>query len=110
MEGYKDPFNRRTYPWGREDSELLDHFRRLGQLRKDQESLRLGDIDFFQAGDQRIGFARVWEGKKTRVYLNRSCDDWQIPGGKILYARNLRAVTTDVLTVAPMGFCVTVEE
>ena len=23
MEGYKDPFNRRTYPWGREDKQLL---------------------------------------------------------------------------------------
>jgi glycosidase len=33
MEGYKDPFNRRTFPWGQEDRELQAHFRLLGQLR-----------------------------------------------------------------------------
>ena len=110
MEGYKDPFNRRTYPWGREDGELMEHFRRLGQLRKAWECLRLGQIAFFQAGDQKLGFARILEGNQVRVYLNRSCDDWQIPGGKILYGRNLRTVTPESLSVAPMGFCVTVEE
>ena len=89
---------------------MLEHFRNLGQLRKELECLRLGDIEFFQAGDQRLGFARNLAGKQARVYLNRSCDDWQIPGGKILYARNLRAVTPDALTVAPMGFCITMEE
>ena len=30
MEGAKDPFNRRTYPWGKEDPDVLDHFRYLG--------------------------------------------------------------------------------
>ena len=34
MEGCKDPFNRRTYPWGKEDDMLLTHFRKLGQLKK----------------------------------------------------------------------------
>ena len=110
MEGYKDPFNRRTYPWGREDKALLAHFQRLGQLRKDWDCLRLGQIEFFQAGDQRLGFARILDGRQVRVYLNRSCDDWLIPGGRILYGRNLKTVTPEALTVAPMGFCVTVEE
>ena len=37
MEGGKDPFNRRTYPWGRENRELLTHHRLLGRLRKEQD-------------------------------------------------------------------------
>ena len=110
MEGYKDPFNRRPFPWGRENPELLSHFKRLGQLRKEQECLRLGDIDFFQAADQRLGFSRNLDGKRVRVYLNRSCDDWEIPGGKVLYGRNLRTVAPTWLTIAPMGFCITTEE
>ena len=32
--GWKDPFNRRCYPWGREDREILYHFQKLGQFRK----------------------------------------------------------------------------
>ena len=105
MEGYKDPFNRRTYPWGREDRELLSHFKRLGQLRRDHEALRLGDIQFFQAEDQKIGFKRSYNGKSYSVYVNRSDDLWDIPAGKVRFGNNLRTVAPDWLTLAPMGFC-----
>jgi len=106
MEGYKDPFNRRTYPWGRENPELLQHFRRLGQLRKELDCLATGDISFFQAGDQRLGFTRSLGESRVRVYLNRSWDNWEIPGGKLLYGQNLRTVAPTWLSVAPMGFCI----
>jgi glycosidase len=104
-EGYKDPFSRRTYPWGREDQELLAHFVRLGKLRKECEALRLGDIRFFQAGDQKIGFTRSYNGRQVKVYINRSSDQWDIPGGQILLAHNMHTVAPDWLTVGPMGFC-----
>jgi len=106
MEGYKDPFNRRPYPWGREDWELLEHFRRLGQLRKDTEVLRLGDIQFFHAGDQRLGFSRTLEGKTVKIYVNRSGDPWDIPAGRILLGHNMHTVAPTWLTVAAMGFCI----
>ena len=105
VEGYKDPFNRRTYPWGREDQELLAHFKRLGKLRKEEEPLRLGDVQFFQAGDQKLGFSRSYGGKQVRIYVNRSGDPWDIPSGKILLGHNMHTVAPDWLTVAPMGFC-----
>ncbi len=105
MEGYSDPFNRRTYPWGREDMELLAHHRQLGQLRKTYETLRMGDIQFFQAGDQRLGFSRTYGGKTLRICLNRGHDNWQVPGGKVLLGHNLYHVAPDWLTLAPMGFC-----
>ncbi len=107
MEGYKDPFNRRPFPWGREDEEFLSHFRRLGQLRRKVEALRLGDIRFFQAGDKHIGFDRSYKGKTVRVYANRSADAWEVPYGKILLAYNLQVVGPDCLVVGPRGFCIT---
>ena len=107
MEGYKDPFNRRPYPWGREDRELLAHHRRLGQLRQEHSALRLGDIRFFRAGEQKLGFTRTYEGKTLRVYINRSPESWEIPGGKLLLGHNLRTVAPKWLSLAPMGFCVT---
>ena len=112
MEGYKDPFNRRTYPWDREDREFLSHFRRLGQLRRDHEALRLGDIQFFQAGDKHIGFTRTYKGKTLRIYCNRSGDIWDLPSGssgKILLGYCLQTVATDCLALGPRGFCI-VEE
>ena len=109
MEGYRDPFNRRPYPWGREDPEFMEHFRRLGQLRKDHPALRLGDIRFFEAGDKHVGFTRSYQGKTLRIYVNRSADIWEISSGTILLGYNLHLVTRDALTIGPRGFAI-VEE
>ena len=106
MEGYKDPFNRRTYPWGREDWEMLNHFKRLGQARKNHPALRLGDIRFFEAGDKHLGYTRSYEGKTYRIYANRSGDPWDIPTGQVILGYNLQTVAPDWLTLAPRGFCI----
>lgn len=105
MEGYRDPFNRRTYPWGREDMELVNYFRQLGQLRKKFEELRLGDIHFFAAEDRHVGFSRSYGTRTCKVYVNRSGDPWEIPAGRIMFGRNIQSMAPDSLTLAPHGFC-----
>ena len=106
MEGYADPFNRRTYPWGREDGELLAHYRCLGQLRRSSPALRLGDVRFQTAQDGRLAFTRTYGEEKVHLYLNRSDDVWAIPAGKrILYGRDLETVAPGGLVLLPMGFC-----
>ena len=106
MEGGKDPFNRRTYPWGREDQALLAHHKLLGQLRKDYPALRLGETAFFQAGQGRIGYSRTLNGQKVRIYVNHSDTPWEIPGGNILLGLHLDRVAADSVTLAPMGMCI----
>ena len=110
MEGYKDPFNRRTYPWGRENQQLLEHFRLLGSLRKRLPALRLGDIAFFHAGNQKLGYTRTYPGQKIRVCVNRSGENWEIPAGKVLLGHNLHTVAPTWLTLAPMGYCILEDE
>ena len=107
MEGYRDPFNRRPFPWGREDWELQEHFKRLGKLRRNYEALRLGDIQFFQAGEGRIGFRRSYNGSTLRIYVNLKNEFWDVPAGKLLLGHQMRTVAPTWLRVAPMGFCVT---
>lgn len=34
MEGFEDPFNRACYPWGNENMEILNHYKFLSHLRK----------------------------------------------------------------------------
>jgi glycosidase len=109
MEGYRDPFNRRPYPWYHEDPEIMAHFLRLGQLRKNFEVLRLGDIRFFEAGDKHLGFTRSYKGRTFRIYCNRSGDPWEIPTGTVLLGHNLQTVAPDWLCLGPMGFCITEE-
>ena len=107
MEGYRDPFNRRPYPWGREDPEFLAHFLRLGQLRKEFEALRLGDIQFFEAGDKHVGFTRSYKGRTFRIYCNRSGDSWAIPTHRLYFGVNMQVVARDQLIIGPRGFCIT---
>lgn len=39
MEGYRDPFNRACYPWGRENKELLEWYRLLGKIRREHRAI-----------------------------------------------------------------------
>lgn len=50
LEGYRDPFNRMPYPWGREEPTLLDHYRKLGEIRRNNRvyvngSFRIAHLD-----------------------------------------------------------------
>ena len=101
MEGGKDPFNRRTYPWGKEDSQLLEIFRALGQLRKTHTALALGDTEFFCAENGRLGISRVWNGQTAKIYVNLNNAPWPLPQGKALLHRGL---TQEGL--GSMGFCI----
>jgi 4-alpha-glucanotransferase len=62
MEGFRDPFNRRTYPWGREDQRLLAAFQDLGRLRKSTPVLRTGHYETLEAKGDRISFRRYLMG------------------------------------------------
>lgn len=60
--GGKDPDNRRTYPWGRENTELLEWTRRLTALRSHADALQTGRCIPLFAKGQVFAFARVIEG------------------------------------------------
>lgn len=88
---------------------MLNHFKRLGNLRRDFAALRWGDIRFFEAEDKHLGYSRTYQGKTVKIYVNRSGDPWDIPAGRVAFGYNLQTLAPDALTLAPRGFCV-VEE
>lgn len=59
MEGFEDPFNRRTFPWGHEEPELLDWFTRLGHLRQESAALRRGGIRYRVSDGPLLAFTRT---------------------------------------------------
>lgn len=66
MEGYRDPFNRCCYPWGRENKELIEWHKKLGALREECSALWDGDfIDAFAEG-RRLSYIR--HDQKTAIY------------------------------------------
>ena len=70
MEGFEDPFNRRTFPWGAEDRELLDWFTALGAARKSLAPLRRGDIRYLKAQGRVLAFTRSAEGRTVLAAVN----------------------------------------
>ena len=70
MEGYEDPLNRRTFPWGQEDEGLLRWYRRLGQLRGGRPSLQRGDICYLYADGSGLALRRQWDGEVTTAAMN----------------------------------------
>ena len=60
IEGGADPDNRRTYPWGKTDSDMIEFFSTLGMLRKNNDVLKCGGISFKDAGNM-FAFERSFE-------------------------------------------------
>ena len=58
LEGYSDPFNRRTYPWGKEDGELLSHYRKLGEIRRKYSVYKNGDFKLLYLDSDILIFSR----------------------------------------------------
>lgn len=78
MTGFEDPFNRRTYPWGREDETFLSYYRQLGNLRKENECLRSGDFVWGNCQRQYISFARVLEEEAIAVSVNAGSESAEV--------------------------------
>lgn len=74
VEGLGDPFNRVTYPWGREDRELLYFYREMGRIRRNRRILRGAYLRVIEGiPDKVFTFERFdTKGNVIRVTVNRS--------------------------------------
>lgn len=72
MEGYRDPFNRGTYPWGKEDVSLLDWYRQLGAARHSCPALAEGDFRPVDSGEDVVCFVRRDGQHSLLCAVNRS--------------------------------------
>ena len=70
--GWTDPDNRRTYPWGREDNELIEFHRQLIRIHKDYQVFKTGSIMFLKGQYKLIGYGRFDENDKIVVMINSS--------------------------------------
>lgn len=71
--GWTDPDNRRTYPWGNEDKDLIEFHRAAIALRKKLPCLNGGSIKKLDAGIGYIAYGRFDEKECCIVVIN--CTD-----------------------------------
>ena len=84
QQGYKDPFNRRCYQWGKEDQELLNYTRLLAKVRKSSKVFRDGTLKFLYIDDNVIAFSRARNHRRKAViiFINRSAQEQVIDSSK----------------------------
>ena len=104
MEGYKDPFNRATYPWGQEDAALVDWYRALGACRHRCAALAQGDITPVEAGEDTVCFTRHGGGETLLVAVNRGEEPHTVTlpfGGRVLIGNG--GLTGTTLQLPPLS-------
>ena len=72
MEGYADPYNRGTYPWGREDTYVKDLFTQLCRLRQSEKLLKRGAYEPFALEGTLYGHWRWQDGEIMLTVINPS--------------------------------------
>lgn len=107
MDGYRDPFNRKYYPWGHEDEALQQFYRELAALKRDNPALRCGDVTVLESGGGRIMFLRRCEKQQLVVCSNQSHEPWSVRhSGQVLFGGNLCEYMPKTVTLARGGYCV----
>lgn len=77
LEGFGDPFCRAAYPWGKENTELLEFYKWLGQVRKDNDIFKDGVFYPLLGGLGSMAYMRKRGDEKFLVAVNRwSETDW----------------------------------
>lgn len=71
--GYEDPINRKPYPWGKENKELLEFYKKLGCIRRKLTDELQGETYF--ADDNEIIVLRRFAGNKMlTVAINNTAE------------------------------------
>ncbi len=75
MEGWGDPFCRGFYPWGRENTELLNFYEFLGRLRSENKVFAEGEFEPILGGLGIISYIRKSDNEKILITVNRWRED-----------------------------------
>lgn len=74
VEGGKDPDNRRTYPWGRENNEILNYYKLIIGIRNRENALKKGDLKFYDTDLDVCLYERQFSNEKIIIAVNTAID------------------------------------
>ncbi len=88
MQGMDDPFNRGTFPWGKEDKDLTNEVQSILNTRRENQALKTGMVKFFAVSQDVVCVLREIRGvdafgkkhphQRVMCVLNRSYKDISI--------------------------------
>lgn len=77
VEGGRDPFNRKPYPWGFENDELVDWYKKLGKIRKSENLFKEGYFRVKESKNSVFAYERFDENEKIIVVVNLGDTDYK---------------------------------
>lgn len=70
LTGGKDPYNRKAYPWGKENKDILSFYIKISNIRASEEALKSGEIKFLDFKNEVLGYERLIGNEKLVVVIN----------------------------------------
>lgn len=74
LQGFDDPINRRPYPWGSEDKEILAHYRKLGRIRRENRAVFSGGFNMRDENGL-VAYERAGGDDEILIAVNAGTDD-----------------------------------
>lgn len=68
--GFTDPDNRRTYPWGHEDQELIAFHKEANRIHKEHPALKTGSLKILGGEENILSYARFKGHDRIIVVIN----------------------------------------
>ncbi len=71
LQGFGDPFCRGSYPWGKENAELLEFYKDLGSVRRNSKAFQNGNFFPYLSDGGLISYIRESKKGKAFIAVNR---------------------------------------
>ncbi len=105
VEGYRDPFCRKTFPWKAADARLTEEYRRLGRFRQSEALLRDASFELVTLDAESLSFVRRGihgEGGLYAVFNNTDTERSLTP--ELELRRMDGTPVGDSITLPPRGY------
>ncbi len=76
--GWTDPDSRRTYPWGKEDHELISFHKEMIRIHKKYKALMRGSVVLIHSEHRCIAYGRFIRNQAVAVVLNTDYTDKEL--------------------------------
>ena len=70
--GFTDPDNRRTYPWGHEDKELIEFHKEIIKIHKQNKEFLTGSLGYMEGDYNVIGYGRFTRRQQSVILINNN--------------------------------------
>ena len=70
--GFTDPDNRRTYPWGNEDHDLIEFHKAMIRIHKESDAFKFGSLKYLVGDYNLLGFVRFYDRDHYITLVNNN--------------------------------------